>query len=119
MREITYRRLNSMDRSKQDFVLREMVQQGGVVTQVQKHYTYCVLQRLPWQGPPPAQGKDGQPVRLEGQGPRHIFVRKLQDSHSGREYFTYKILGQFSVILPPHQYQVAYRHTLSMEVHPH
>ena len=121
MREILYRRLNSMDRSKQDFVLREMVQQAGVMTQVEKHYTYCVVRRTPWQGAPPAEvtGKDGQPVRLEGQGPRYIFVRKLQDSQTGREFFTYKILGHFSVVLPPHQYQVAYRHTLSMEVHPH
>ena len=119
MREITYRRLNSMDRAQQDFVLREMVQQGGVITQVEKHYTYCVLRRMPWHGSAPDPDKDGRPVRLAGEGPRHIFVRKLQDSQSGREYFTYKILGHFSVVLPPHQYQVAYRHTLSMEVQPH
>ena len=32
MREIMYRRLNSIDRRKQDFVLRELVSQGDVVT---------------------------------------------------------------------------------------
>lgn len=120
MREITYRRLNSLDRRKQDFVLRELVRQGDVKTQVEKHYTYRVLRRSPWHGaahaPAPANGKA---VRLAGEGPRYIFVRKLQDSRTGCERFTYKILGHFSVILPPHQYRVAYRHTLSMEVQPH
>ena len=120
MREITYRRLNSMDHRKQDFVLRELVHQGDVVTQVEKHYTYRVLRRSPWHGAAPAPAvTDGKAIRLEGKGPRYIFVRKLQNSQTGGERFTYKILGHFSVVLPPHQYQIAYRHTLSMEVQPH
>ena len=118
MREILYRRLNSNDRRKQDFVLRERVNQGGTITQVEKHYTYAVVRQIPWHGPVSHQpaSADGQAVRLEGQGPRYIFVRKLQNSKTGREYFTYKILGHFSVVLPPNRYQVAYRHTLTMEV---
>lgn len=120
MREILYRRLNSVDRRKQDFVLRELVHQGDVMTQVEKHYTYRVLRRTPWHGGAPVpNGPNGQPVRVEGQGPRYIFVRKLQQSGTGRERFTYKILGHFWVVLPPHRYHVAYRHTLAMEVQPH
>ena len=120
MREILYRRLNSIDRRKQDFVLRELVSQGDVVTQVEKHYTYRVLRRAAWHGATPVpNGPDGQPVRLEGEGPRYIFVRKLQHSETGRERFTYKILGHFWVVLPPHRYHIAYRHTLAMEVQPH
>ena len=119
MREILYRRLNSGDHRKQDFILREMVSQGDVITQVEKHYTYCVLQRTFWKGPTPPVSPQGSAVRLEGEGPRYIFVRKLQNSQSGREYFTYKVIGHFSVVMPPHHYQIAYRHILSMEVHPH
>lgn len=120
MREILYRRLNSLDRRKQDFILREMVRQDDVLTRVEKHYTYCVLRRTSWHGAAPAPtGPNGQAVRLEGKGPRYIFVRKLQNSETGRERFTYKILGHFFVVLPPHQYHIAYRHTLSMEVQPH
>ena len=119
MREILYRRLNSGDRHKQDFVLREMVSQGDVITQVEKHYTYCVLQRTFWKGAVPPVEAGGPSARLQGEGQRFIFVRKLQNSETGREYFTYKVLGHFSVVLPPHHYQIAYRHILSMEVHPH
>ena len=119
MREILYRRLHSNDLKKQDFVLRERVRQGGAVTQVEKHYTYCVVRQAPCVGhAPTVTFKAGHPVRLEGQGPRYIFVHKLQDSKTGREYFTYKILGHFSVVLPPNQFRVAYRHTLTMEVQP-
>ena len=125
MREMIYRNLSSPDRRQKDLTLAEIREDEGVVTQLEKRYTYRVknVQRaslpedvLPFPAPNPV---DVWELRSNPDKSRHIFVRKSRDSQDGFEQFTYKIVGSFYAVQGDQIFLVIYRHILHMVVSDH
>ena len=122
MREMIYRNLSSPDHRQKDLTLAEIREEEGVLTQLEKRYTYRVknVQRTTLPDDviifPNAHPADVWELRSNPSKSRHIFVRKNRDSHDGFERFTYKIVGSFYAVQGEQVFLVIYRHILHMVV---
>ena len=120
MREMIYRNLSSPDRQQRDLTLAEVREDQGIVTQLEKRYTYRVKSIQHTEMPDGVLPVPGMPdfweLRSNPSKARQIFVRKTKDSCDGLEDFTYKIVGSFYAVQGEQVYYVVYRHILHMAI---
>ena len=119
MREIVYRNLASTDKRQRDVLLLEQAQQNGQTTRLSKRCTYAVKGRLNLQDPAgPTPWSDAQ-IHEDTNRPRQVFIRKIRNTATGEEQFTYKLLGHCYAVVGTRVFAVTYRHALHMEIdHP-
>jgi hypothetical protein len=119
MRELLYRTLSSSNRRKRDLILAEMREDAGVVTHVEKRYTYALkpvdAATIPHDAPELMELPEGWRIFKNARRDRHVYVRK-QVRSDGVECCTYKILGTFFARQGARSFLVTYRHVLHMTV---
>lgn len=120
MREMIYRHLSSPDHHQRDLTLAEVREDQGVMTQLEKRYTYRVKAIDPGDVPEGTIPESGPPdlweLRSNPAKSRQIFVRKNKASINGSEEFIYKIIGSFYATQGDQAFFVIYRHILHMAV---
>ena len=114
MKQLNFTFNTSTNSRKRDVLIEEHVEKNGVVAKTKRRSRYFILNRLHLKRL--SDFKKIKSLDLAGHHnkKRHLFIRKLHNSHNGEDSFLCKVAGIFYAVCKTDIYCIAYIHSFKI-----
>ncbi len=114
MREIIFRNLISQDKQHADFSIREVFENPGCITSVEKRCIYVIKKQEALGLPYDLPGEDEACRKLDCPK-REFFVTTTHDTITGCNCLNLKVLGNFYVVSSSYIFQVSFKYSVMVK----
>ena len=105
MRDLVFKNLTSKDRTKKILSAKEIINENGILTRIQKHLIYIVRE---------ATEEDSKNKKIENE----LFITKEKKSNQKKESFFVKMKGGMYTNCNNKLFVINFLHSLKIELHP-